>query len=269
MKHFVHQIAALSRMRKKLFVLAASAVVLGGLCLGAALLGIQAGPPARDAARPDATDSAPAEAGAYGPDALRGLTVAVDPGHGGYDGGARCHDSGLWEKSLNLQIALRLETALRAYGADVALTRREDVALGSAGDAGRARKRADLQARRDAATAAGADLLLSIHMNEYRARAESGPQTFYQRGADEGRLLAGAIQQALLDGLNPPKRRVAMAGNYYVLRGELPSALVECGFISNAAEERLLLDPGYQARVAEAIARGVCEYAALRSLQGQ
>ncbi len=212
-------------------------------------------------------DSAPSQADAdpspYGPDALAGLLIAVDPGHGGYDGGARCHDSGVWEKEINLQIALQLEQALRAYGADVLLTRREDVALHPADCAPHARKHADLQARRDLAETSGAWILLSVHMNEYRSRAESGPQTFYQRGGDEGRLLAAVLQRQLVEALKPRRVRQPMAGNYYVLRGALPSALVECGFISHADEERLLLDAAYQRRVAEAIARGVCEYRVL------
>lgn len=70
----------------------------------------------------------------------------------------------------------------------------------------------------------------------------------------------GALQQAMLEELDPPKRRVAMAGDYYVLRGKLPSALVECGFLSNAAEERLLLDPAYQRRIGLAVANGLAEY---------
>ena len=76
--------------------------------------------------------------------------------------------------------------------------------------------------------------------------------------------MAGALQQAMLEGLDPPKRRVAMAGDYYVLRGKLPSALVECGFLSNAAEEKLLLSPAYQRRIALAVADGLEEYQKLK-----
>lgn len=188
---------------------------------------------------------------------LAGLTVALDPGHGGYDGGARAQDSGLWEKELTLQIALAAEKELRSRGAEVVLTRRTDVCLADGDGATRARKRADLLARRTLAEEAGADVLLSIHLNEYRSRAESGPQVFYQQGGDEGRLLAGALQEALIAVLEPRKVRRAMAGDYYVLRGKLPSALVECGFLSNAEEEKLLLNADYQRRIATAIATGL------------
>ncbi len=196
---------------------------------------------------------------------LAGLVVALDPGHGGYDGGARAHDSGIWEKETTLAIALAVEKELLSRGATVVLTRREDICLAEGDTANKARKRADLQARVDIAKDAGADVFLSIHLNEYRSRSESGPQVFYQRGGDQGRLLAGCLQAALIDHLAPPKQRKAMAGDYYVLRSAIPSALVECGFLSNAQEERLLLSPDYQQRIAVALADGLVQYVALKS----
>lgn len=194
---------------------------------------------------------------------LAGLTVALDPGHGGYDGGARAHDSGVWEKEINLQIALAVEKELLSRGATVVVTRREDICLAEGNTATKQRKRADLQARMDIAKAAGADVLMSIHLNEYRSRAQSGPQVFYQRGGEDGRLLAGVLQAALIEGLEPRKHRKAMAGDYYVLRSAIPSVLVECGFLSNAEEEKLLLTPAYHQRIAVSLADGLVEYLAL------
>ena len=188
---------------------------------------------------------------------LSGLTVAIDPGHGGYDGGARAHDSGVWEKELTLPIALAVETELQSRGAKVMLTRREDICLSEGDTATNARKRADLQARRDMAENGGADVLLSIHLNEYRDRAQSGPQVFYQKGGTDGQRLAGHLQQAMIAVLKPEKQRRAMAGDYFVLRGKLPSALVECGFLSNAREEKLLRDPAYHRLIAQAVADGL------------
>jgi len=197
-------------------------------------------------------------------DGLSGLIVAVDPGHGGYDGGARARDSGVWEKELTLQIAQAVENALLERGAQVVLTREEDICLAEEGS-GKTRKRADLQKRLDLASDAGADVFVSIHLNEYRDRAESGPQVFYQRGADAGRLLAGVMQEALIQGLAPEKQRKANAGDYYVLRNTtLPAVLVECGFLSNAQEEKKLLDAAYQRRIAQAVADGLEEWVKLR-----
>ncbi|MEG0640036.1 MAG: N-acetylmuramoyl-L-alanine amidase [Clostridia bacterium] len=197
---------------------------------------------------------------AQGKAPLAGYTIAIDPGHGGYDGGARARDSGIWEKALTLPISLKIEKELLAKGAAVVVTRREDVCLCKGNTATLTRKRQDLQKRVDIALEAHADVFLSIHLNEYRSRGESGPQVFYQRGGDAGRLLAGVLQQAMVQELKPAKKRVAMSGNYYVLRSALPSALVECGFVSNAEEEKLLLSEAYQQKIAEAVTRGVCDY---------
>ena len=103
----------------------------------------------------------------------------------------------------------------------------------------------------------GAQMVLSIHMNEYAGRNQSGPQAFYREGCPAGRLLAGAIQGAMNEKLSPPKTRTALGGDYYILTLGVPSVLVECGFLSNAKEEALLLTEDYRQRVAQAIASGV------------
>ena len=168
-----------------------------------------------------------------------------------------------------LEIALEVEKALLARGAQVVLTRREDVCLADGDTASKTRKREDLQKRIDIAEAADADVLLSIHLNEYRSREESGPQVFYRHGSDQGRLLAGTLQQALLNGLKPSRERSALAGDYYVLGGTMPSVLVECGFLSNPREEALLLDPAYQQQIGQAIADGLEAYEVLLARTGQ
>ena len=103
-------------------------------------------------------------------------------------------------------------------------------------------------------------------MNEYRSRREQGPQVFYQRGAEEGKVLAETLQAAIIDSLHPARERSALAGDYYVLRGPLPSALVECGFISNAQEEKMLLDPAYQLQFGQAVAQGLIRWRRLCGL---
>lgn len=196
---------------------------------------------------------------------LTGWVILVDPGHGGYDGGARARVSGTWEKHINLAVALEVEKSLAARGASVVMTRREDEDLCEAErPASLTKKRQDMENRVAIAVANHADMVLSIHMNEYRDSRESGPQVFYRQGADAGRLLAGCLQEALIAHLAPARERQAMAGDYFILQLEAPSALVECGFISNAAEEKLLLTPAYQAKLGEAIAEGAAAYAALR-----
>ncbi len=207
--------------------------------------------------------AAPTAKPATGP--LSGLTVLVDPGHGGYDGGARCQDSGVWEKVLNLAVAQRVQTALEQAGARVVMTRDADEDLCTDHrPASVTKKREDMERRVALAREQGADMVLSIHMNEYRSRSESGPQVFYREGSAGGRLLAGCIQEALVQEMKPRRERSAMAGDYFILQLEVPSVLVECGFISNPQEEKLLLQEDYQERLAQAIVAGVEEYLRVR-----
>ena len=233
--------------------------------LATALLVLVGGLIAVAAARSSTPFAAPEPSPTAVPGPLNGLTILVDAGHGGYDGGARCRDSGVWEKEINLAVALQLEEALSSRGATVIMTRTADVDLCQPDrPATLTKKRQDMQNRIALAKENDVDMVLSIHMNEYRARSESGPQMFYREGCDGGRLLAGCVQSALIAQLQPKKERTAMAGDYFILQLEAPSVLVECGFISNGEEERLLLTEAYQMRVAEAIATGVEEFIRLR-----
>jgi len=198
------------------------------------------------------------------PGPLSGWVILVDPGHGGYDGGARAQQSGRWEKELTLEISLAVEKSLSERGAEVVMTRREDIDLTTKDRPSHlTKKRQDMQARVDMATSAGANMVLSIHMNEYRDRGESGPQVFYRQGSEVSRLLAGCLQESLIQTLQPAKKRSALPGDYFILQLDVPSALVECGFISNAQEEAKLQSAAYQALIGEAVAGGVEEYVRL------
>ena len=197
---------------------------------------------------------------------LAGLIIFLDAGHGGYDGGSRAKDSGTWEKEINLAVAKKARKCLEEKGATVIMSRESDIDLSDGNAHNTSKKRQDLQRRLDVATAAKADILLSIHMNEYRSRLESGPHVFYRKNQETSRLLAGCMQQALIDGVHPSKERVAQAGDYFILSLDIPSILVECGFISNAAEEKKLLTPDYQTLLAEAITLGLIRYRSLKSV---
>lgn len=252
------QISPLPRRKAEhLVTLSAALLVLIGGLLAVAASRNEAAPRAQAAAPTPVPTAVPT-----GP--LSGLTILIDPGHGGYDGGARCRDSGIWEKELNLAVALQTEAALRRRGANVIMTRRSDVDLCEPErPAALTKKRQDMQKRVDLAAENDADMVLSIHMNEYRSRSESGPQVFYRANCDAGRLLAGCIQQALITALRPSRERSAMAGDYFILQLDIPSVLIECGFISNAREEALLLTEDYQEQLAIAIADGAEEYVRL------
>lgn len=192
---------------------------------------------------------------------LAGRIIAVDAGHGGYDGGARA-PCGRWEKEYNLVVAKALQRELTARGAQVVMTREGDYALCDKNPPIR-KKRQDMERRAALVLGAGAELLVSIHMNEYRDAGQSGPQVFCRADCPAGRQLAETIQAAMIGALAPKKKRAASAGDFYILSLGVPSALVECGFLSNAAEEALLRQDAYCARVAAAIADGIAGYFAL------
>jgi len=214
----------------------------------------------RQTAQKAAVQETAAQEGMHKP--LRGLTVAVDAGHGGYDGGAVGRVSGVPEKGINLDVALRVQTLLEEEGADVVMTRTGDYALCDE-DPPIRRKLQDMQRRAALIRQGGADVVLSIHMNEYAGRSQSGPQVFYREGCPAGRLLAGAIQSAMIDGLSPSRKREALGGDYYILTLGVPSVLVECGFLSNREEEKKLLTEGYRQEIAQAVVQGVVQWAAL------
>ncbi len=194
--------------------------------------------------------SAPA---AHGP--LKGHIVAVDAGHGGYDGGAKA-PGGRWEKEYNLQIAKYLQEYLHSLGAEVVMTRDGDYALCDVNPKMR-KKRQDMERRAELVLDAGAEVLVSIHMNEYRDKGQSGPQVFFRKDCPAGRQFAGLIQTSMVEALKPRRKRTALSGDFYIVSLGIPSALVECGFLSNAAEEALLRTEAYGRRVAEAIGNGV------------
>ncbi len=100
------------------------------------------------------------------------FVVVIDPGHGGFDGGAVGAQSGTAEAGLNLDVSKRLAAELTARGFYVILTRNDENALGDT-------KRADMEARRDIMRLPYVDLVVSVHMNKFGDRSVSGPMVFY------------------------------------------------------------------------------------------
>lgn len=184
---------------------------------------------------------------------LHGVVVAVDPGHGGEDGGVT--HAGVKEKDVNLAVALLLRDRLEALGARVVMTREDD--HDSLLD-----NRASLNLRLYKAREGEAQLLLSIHANSFPDPSQWGAQTFFHPDSPEGRRLALLVQEELVR-LEPDNYREALAADYYVLRNsKMPAALVELGFLSNPDDRRKLVDPGYQARLADSLARAVQRFVA-------
>lgn len=257
---------------------------------------VEATPPAV----PAATTPAPAPAAAVARSAQRdsrgsrsliralGLKVSrvvLDPGHGGHDTGS-IGPSGLREKDLVLDLALRLgQLITERLGAEVVYTRTDDTFV-------------PLETRTEIANQAKADLFLSLHANSSRLRSAAGPETFYlnfttdpgalevaarenapstrsihelqdlirkiaqKEKVQESREFAAQVQKALYTSLRSGKNRGVKKAPFVVLVGaEMPSVLVEVAFLSNPREERLLKQPEYRQRLAEALYRGLFQYA--------
>lgn len=179
--------------------------------------------------------------------------VLIDVGHGGADGGA-VSISGVKEADINLEIALRLKDVLKRRGYDVVMTRQEDISLGEDKDG-------DMRRRRELIETSGQAITISIHQNFFPDSSCSGPQVFYAETSPEGRKLADIIQQHVNVASAAAKPRLAMTGDYYIVKsGSVPAVIIECGFISNPEEEAKLLTPSYQLKLAKAIADGAQEY---------
>lgn len=195
------------------------------------------------------------EAAARGP--LTGVTVAIDPGHGGYDQGCSSK-KGTLEAPLNLDVSLRVRELLRDMGAHVIMTREEDTSLVDPTASGN-RKRQDMALREDIIKGCEAQIMLSIHMNYYRQSGPSGALVYFREGSEDGESLADAIQSAFYKADNR-HNQYARKGDYFVLGTCDAAVLVECGFLSNPTEEALLLTEAYRQNIAEIITRGVLSY---------
>lgn len=144
--------------------------------------------------------------------------IVVDPGHGGKDSGARS-PSGVWEKEVTLPVAKKLAEVLRQAGADVLLTREEDVFLCDPDTKGwPAQHREDLSKRIGMANEKGADLYISIHVNSFVSdTGQAGAQTFYKINCKESADLGRAIQFELIRILKNTKRE-AEPGDYFYFK---------------------------------------------------
>ena len=188
--------------------------------------------------------------------------VILDAGHGGEDGGA-VGTNGVLEKDLNLAVANELADLLRKEGVEVILTRTEDALLYSDEEnVYGQRKKNDLKNRLAVAKAHPDALFVSIHMNTFSVAKYSGLQVYY--AATQGsRELAGAVQGAVRDRLQPDNRRVphAASSSIYLLHNAVgTSILIECGFLSNPEECELLSQKDYQSRLCFSVFCGMMEY---------
>ncbi|MDK2960711.1 MAG: N-acetylmuramoyl-L-alanine amidase [Bacillota bacterium] len=177
---------------------------------------------------------------------VAGRYIAVDAGHGGREPGA-VGPSGLMEKDVNLDIALRLASLLRTAGARVYMIRSGDETI-------------DFRVRPDLANNEGVEAFISIHCNSFTDATKRGTEVYYYKDGRDGQKLAEAIHAALIPVLGLPDRGLRTA-DYNVLRyTKMPAVLVEVAFISNPSEEKLLADPAFREKAAQGIFNGILSY---------
>lgn len=183
--------------------------------------------------------------------------IVIDAGHGDWDPGKMSKN--VHEKDINLAITEKLQWLFELGGAVVLTTRSTDAALAQG-------KREDLGARARLANTANADIYLSIHQNSFESPSVSGGQVFYYADSESSKILAEKIQVHLNtfvgDHRGAPRNRESKASDtYYVLkRTSMPAVIVECGFMSNAKDLKLLQDEDFQERIAWAVYMGVIDY---------
>lgn len=178
--------------------------------------------------------------------------IVIDAGHGGEDGGA-LSVSGIRESGINLEISLRLNDMLHFLGAQTRMIRTADVSVYTEGNTIAAKKVSDIKNRVALVRNTPNAVLISIHQNQFPEEKYRGAQVFYAAGSED---LANALQSALIAQVDPKNHRACKPAKdiYLMEHVSCPAALIECGFLSNYAEEQLLRDPTYQKKLAAAIA---------------
>ena len=187
--------------------------------------------------------------------------VVIDAGHGGEDGGASSPD-GVLESGLNLQFALRMRDLLQFAGVRTVMLRETDTALYTDGCSGIAEKKvSDLKNRVLRTNQAPNAVLLSVHQNFFTEAKYRGAQVFYAK-TDGSRELAEYMQSALRTNVDPDNHRQAKPsqGVYLMEHVNGTAVLVECGFLSNEAEEAKLRSADHQKKLCCCIAATVTEF---------
>lgn len=187
------------------------------------------------------------------------FTVVIDAGHGGIDGGVSGITTGVKESELNLDIARKLKTKFDKSGAKTVMTRKTEAGL--YGIYSKGFKRRDMQKRKQITLNAKADVFVSIHLNYYSSPSRRGAQVFYKIDEEKSKSLADIVQAELNGGKECERDYTALAGDYYVLNeADCAAILCECGFLSNAEDEKLLLTDEYRDEIAEKIFNGIEKY---------
>lgn len=188
--------------------------------------------------------------------------IAIDPGHGGPDPG-KVSKNGTKEDELNLKIALNIKRLIEQSGGIVIMTREDKDGLHSdTAKTLREMKTEDLHRRKEIVDENDSEVFVSIHLNSFTQSNYHGAQAFHKKDSKESERLALIIQESLKNILDPNNHREPQDRDDIFLLNEIeiPSVLIECGFLSNEREEKLLMDELYQEKIAWSIYIGIMNY---------
>ncbi|MFA5449199.1 MAG: N-acetylmuramoyl-L-alanine amidase [Clostridia bacterium] len=183
--------------------------------------------------------------------------IVLDAGHGGIDTGVIGIESRVKESDLNLLVTQSVKKLLETQKIKVILTRENERSLSPDG------KRADMAKRKEIILQAAPDLVVSIHCNKFPDHTRRGAQVFFNAHSERSISLSNFIQSSLnpLNAEQIGREFSALKGDYYILSSHpYPSAIVECGFLSNVEDDRLLNSPEYREKLAFAIYTGILSY---------
>lgn len=188
----------------------------------------------------------------------RNYTVVIDPGHGGTDPGSIGYKTKVHEADLNLKLSLMLKEKLESAGINVIMTRNNEKAMieGS----GRAWKKQDMELRKTLIKNTRPNMVISLHQNSHTNHHYRGAQVFYDKTSDISKQIADFIQEQFKQDLDKSIKATS-PGDYFMLKcSAAPSVIVECGFLSNEEDEKLLLDETYQIKIVDCIHKGIVKF---------
>lgn len=192
---------------------------------------------------------------------ISGKVVVIDAGHGGFDAGASAN--GLSEKDINLSVAKYLKEYVSQGGGIAIMTRDSDKSTADSDFMGKNAKKSDLQNRKKLAETSEADVFVSIHMNKFEQERYRGAQVFYGTEPSDSKRLGEDIQAALIEVIDDGNTRTAKktdSGIFILKHTLVPSVIVECGFLSNPDEAKLLSDEKYKQKLAWAVYVGIVKF---------
>lgn len=183
--------------------------------------------------------------------------IVIDAGHGGRDGGT-VGSGGAIESRLNLDFALTLKQMCESFGFGVVMTRSNMDGLYDENASNK--KRSEMEKRKQIIEESDADIMISLHMNGFPLPSAEGAQVFYGKGNEGGKALAESVTESLSRDFESA-RDYCTIGDYFVLNcTEKAGVLVECGFLSNPSEEKLLQSREYRQKFCYSLLYGIITY---------